>query len=135
MQTAARTNTQVVQECYGYFSKGDIPSLLNELTDDVKWTTPGPVSVLPWVGARNGKKAVGEFFKLISENVDFLKFDPRDFVEQGNKVVCLGYFEGKSRKTGRVSASEWAMVFEFRDGKICEHKEYNDTYEGVKAFE
>jgi ketosteroid isomerase-like protein len=135
MQTAARTNTQVVQQCYGYFSTGNISALLNELTDDVKWNTPGPRTILPWVGNRKGKKEVEEFFTLLSDNVEFVRFEPREFVEQGDKVVTLGYFEGKSLQTGRTSASEWAMVFTFRDGKICEHREYNDTYEAVQAFE
>jgi ketosteroid isomerase-like protein len=109
--------------------------LLNELTDDVQWTTPGPKDILPWVGARRGKQEVAEFFTVLNEHVEFLKFEPREFIEQGDRVVTLGYFEGKSRRTGRVSASEWVMVFTFRNGKISEHKEFSDTYTAVKAFE
>ncbi len=130
----ARTNTKVVQDAYGYFAKGDIPALLNELTDDVKWVVPGPKNILPWVGTRNGKQEVGEFFKTVGENIDFQKFEPREFIEQGDKVVTLGYWEGKSKKTGRLSAGDWAMVFTFRNGKVCEHMEYSDTYKSAEAF-
>jgi ketosteroid isomerase-like protein len=135
MQTAARTNTQVVQQCYACFAQGDIPSLVKELTDDVVWITPGPVNILPWVGARKGKKEVTEFFTVLNENVEFLRFEPREFIAEGNKVVALGYMEGKSRRTGKLSSSDWSMVFIFRDGKICEHREYSDTYTAAAAFE
>jgi ketosteroid isomerase-like protein len=124
----------VVQDAYGYFAQGNIPALLNELTDDVKWTTPGPKNVLPWVGARKGKDQVAEFFKLVNENIEFLQFEPREFVADGDKVLVLGYWEGRSRKTGRVVASEWVMAFTLRNGKVCEHKEFSDTYLAYEAF-
>jgi ketosteroid isomerase-like protein len=134
METAARTNTQVVQSAYAYFAEGNISALLNELTDDVKWTTPGPKNILPWVGSRKGKQEVAEFFTQVNENIEFLKFEPREFVAEGDKVLAVGYWEGKSRKTGKVASSEWVMLFVFRNGKVCEHKEFSDTYTAVEAF-
>jgi len=134
METAALTNTQVVQQAYGYFGQGNIPALLDQLTDDVKWTVAGPTNILPWVGNRKGKQEVAEFFRLVDENNEFLQFEPREFIAEGDKVVTLGFLEAKSKKTGRVSKSEWAMVFTFKNGKICEHMQYSDTYDAVEAF-
>ena len=144
METVARTNvsvgtntknnTQVVERAFGYFGEGNIPALLTELTDDVKWTVPGPTDILPWTGVRTGKQQVAEFFKLIGENVEFGKFEPREFVEQGNKVVALGVWETKAKTTGKTANGDWAMAFTFRDGKVCEFREYNDTYTGAEAF-
>src|SRR5687768_14014065 len=133
--TATRTNTQVVQQAYGYFAEGNIPALLDELTDDVKWSVPGPTSLLPWVGARKGKQEVAEFFRLVNENIEFSTFEPREFIAEGNKVVALGVWEGKSKTTGKViEAGDWAMVFTFRNGKVSEHREYSDTQNVIKAF-
>jgi ketosteroid isomerase-like protein len=132
--TLTLSSTELVQNAFNNFKTGNIPALLDLLTDDVKWFVPGPVNVLPWVGARTGKKAVGEFFQLVGENIDFQTFEPREFVADNDKVVALGYWEGKSRKTGRVAKGEWAMVFTVKNGKITEHKEFSDSYEAYEAF-
>lgn len=133
-QAQARSNTQVVQRCYGYFGQGNIPALLNELTDDIVWTSPGPADILPWVGVRKGKGEVADFFTLVNEHIEFEEFEPRQFIAENDKVVTLGYWESKSRKTGRTSKSNWAMVFTFRNGKVCNFEEYADTWAGVEAF-
>ncbi len=132
--TAVRTNTDVVKDAYGYFATGNIPALLNELTDDVKWIIPGPTNLLPWTGNRQGKQQVAEFFKLVSENIDFKKFEPREFIAQGDKVVALGYWESTAKPTGKTINGEWAMVFTFKNGKVSEHHEYADTYKSAEAF-
>src|ERR1700722_9089500 len=92
------SNTQIVQRCFGYFLQGNIPALLNEVTDDIKWSVPGPVNIMPWSGTRSGKAGVGEFFKIVSESTEFTKFEPREYIAQGDRVVALGFFEGKSKK-------------------------------------
>src|SRR5215212_9997948 len=43
-----RTNTDVLQQGYEAFGRGDIPAVLDLLTDDVEWIQQGPsVSLLP----------------------------------------------------------------------------------------
>src|SRR5690242_8852237 len=128
METTSHTNTKVVQLLYNYFGKGDVPAILNLLTDDIKWTVPGPHDILPYTGVFKGKQQVGEFFRLINENKEFPKFETKEFIEEGNKVVTLGHWDAKSRKTGKPYSGDWTMVFTLKDGKISEHVEYYDTY-------
>jgi uncharacterized protein len=128
METDMKTNKQVAQDLYRYFGEGNIPAILELLTDDIKWTCPGPNDILPYARVYNGKKEVTEFFKLINDNKEFPKFEPREFIADGNKVVALGYWDAKSRKTGKPYSGEWAMAFYFIDGKVKEHREYYDTY-------
>jgi uncharacterized protein len=113
METAVMTNKETAQALYA---------------DDIKWTCPGPTEILPYARVYNGKKEVVDFFRLIHENKDFPKFEPREFIAEGNKVVALGYWDAKSKKTGKPYSGHWAMAFYFRDGKIHEHREYYDSY-------
>jgi ketosteroid isomerase-like protein len=129
----AVSNTTVIQQCYGYFQQGNIPALLNELTDDVKWTSPGPPDLLPTAGVYNGRSGVTEFFKKVAQETEFLAFEPREFIAQNDKVIALGYWEGKSKKTGKVAKNNWAMVFTFRNGKVCNFEEFFDTHNAVEA--
>lgn len=133
MGNGARTNTQIVQALYTYFGEGNLPAILDLLTDDIKWTCPGPTDILPYTGVFNGKQGVGEFFKQISENKEFPKFEPREFIAEGDTVVTLGYWDAKSKKTGKAYSGDWAMAFYLRDGKIYEHREYYDSYGEAEA--
>ncbi len=54
-------NADVVQRNYAAVSRGDIPALLDLLTEDVEWTFQGP-PVIPFAGTRHGREAVEEFF-------------------------------------------------------------------------
>lgn len=128
METAVMTNTQMAETLYRLFGEGNVPAILDLLTDDIKWTCPGPTNILPYARVYNGKKEVAEFFKLIYDNKEFPKFEAREYIAEGDKVVALGYWDAKSRKTGKPYSGEWAMAFYFRDGKISEHREYYDSY-------
>ena len=129
-----RTNTAVVQQAYAAFGRGDIPALLSLLTDDVEWSLPGP-SVIPWTGTRRGHEGVTEFFSMLGETLEFERFEPREFVAQGDTVVVLGYERCTVKPTGRAFEQEWAHVYTLRDGKISKGRFIEDTAALVVAFD
>src|SRR5262245_46019539 len=128
-------NTKVVQDAYAAFAKGDIPALLNLIADDVVWHgVYGGSSDVPQAGERRGRAAVAEFFKLVGETVAFARFEPRDFVATGDKVVTLGHYTGTVKTTGRSFDSDFAMVSTFRDGKIARFQEFTDSAAVNRAY-
>ncbi|HSU29380.1 MAG TPA: nuclear transport factor 2 family protein [Chitinophagaceae bacterium] len=128
METTIMKNKEMAQALYGYFGEGNVPAILDLLTDDIIWTCPGPTEILPYAQVYKGKKGVADFFRLIYENKDFPKFEVKELIGEGDKVVALGRWDAKSKKTGNSYSGDWAMVFYFRDGKLCEHREYYDSY-------
>ena len=128
-----RTNADVVQQGYEAFGRGDIPALLDLLTDDVEWTLQGP-SVIPFAGTRHGHEGVAEFFSVLDETLEFEQFEPRDFVAQGDTVVVVGIERSLSKATGRTIEQEWAHVNTLRDGKIAKFRAFEDTAAYVEAF-
>jgi ketosteroid isomerase-like protein len=132
-QLSARTNAEVVQETYEAVGRGDIPALLDLLTDDVKWTFQGP-SVIPFAGTRRGREGVAEFFSLVGENLEFQEFEPREFVAQGDTVVVLGFERSLIKPTGHTFDQEWAHVYRLRDGRVAEFLALEDTAAHVAAF-
>ena len=128
-----QTNVDVVQKNYEAVGSGDIPALLDLLTDDVEWTMQGPPTI-PFAGTRRGREAVGEFFSVLGENLEFEQFEPRVFVAQGDTVVALGYERSLIKPTGRTIEQEWAHVYTLRDGKIAKLRGFEDTAQFVVAF-
>ena len=133
-QLGVRTNAEVVQETYEAFGRGNIPALLEFLTDDVEWTFQGPSSI-PFAGTRRGREGVAEFFALVGENLELEEFEPREFVAQGDTVVVLGLERSLVKPTGRTFEQEWVHIYALRDGKIDKVRSIDDTAAQVAAFE
>jgi ketosteroid isomerase-like protein len=117
-------NVQVVQEAYAAYKRGDIQTILDRLTKDVKWIAPG---VEPIAGTYHGPDEVARFFRQVNEISEFSSFEPDEYVAQGDRVVVLGHYQGIARNTGRVYECDWAMAFTVQDGKISKFQEYTDT--------
>ena len=128
-------NTKVVQDAYAAFGRGDIPTLLGYLTDDIHWQPViGTAKHVPFSGERKGKAAVAEFFKQVSENEEFQLFEPREFVAQGDRVVAIGHYRAVTKSTGRTFDSPFVMVFTLRDGKVATFREFTDSAAINAAF-
>src|SRR4051812_36357268 len=119
-------NTKVVQEAYGAFKTGDIPSVLSLMSNDVNWRLPD-VENMPQAGQRRGLEQVTEFFSILGDTQEALQFDPNEFIAQGEKVVALGHYRWKINSSGREYESDFVHVFTVRDGKIVGFDEYFDT--------
>jgi hypothetical protein len=128
-----QANLQVVQEAYAAFGRGDLPGLLNLLTEDVDWRHPQPNDI-PWGGNRRGHEEVTQFFIALGSTIDVDAFEPREFIAQGDKVVVTGYERMKVKSNGRVYETNWAHLFTVRDGKIAGFYEYTDTAAIVTAL-
>jgi len=128
-----QTNVAVLQQGYEAFGRGDIPAVLELLTDDVEWTMQGP-SVIPHAGTYRGREGIEEFFTLLDETLEFEQFEPRKFIGQGDTVVVLGYERDVVKQTGRRFEEEWAHVYTLRDGKIATGLFLEDTAAHVEAL-
>jgi len=96
-----QTNVAVVQQAYEAFGRGDIPGVLDHLTDDVVWALQGPTTI-PFAGVHRGREGIAEFFSLVGEALEYEQFEPREFVAQGDTVVVLGYERSLVKPTGRM---------------------------------
>jgi ketosteroid isomerase-like protein len=126
-------NIRVVQDAYKAFVERNVAGVLGALTDDVYWEVPGSDDV-PFAGARHGKNAVGEFFRLLDEADDILEFEPQQYLTSGDTVVVLGHYRGLVKSTGTTNDFDWVQVFNVRDGKVSSFKQFFDTEKASKAY-
>jgi uncharacterized protein len=128
-----KANVQLVEQAYANFKEGNIPAILEALAADVDWFIPGPTELIPFVGRRRGPGEVGEFFAALAASQSALKFEPREFISQGDKVVVLGHQQWTVKSTGQTYEDDWAHVFTIRKDKIVQFREYHDTHAEATA--
>ena len=120
-------NTKVVQEAYAAFGRGDVQGILDRVTDDVIWKgVYGAAAHVPTSGERRGKSAVATFFKQVAETVKFSRFEPKEFIATGDRVVALGSYNGTT-SIGKGFESDFAMVFTLKNGKVSHFQEFCDS--------
>jgi ketosteroid isomerase-like protein len=119
---------EVVQRAFAAFGRRDIPALLECTTDDIVWEPIyGAEPHVPQAGRRQGKTQVADFFAVLDRSTGFLSFEPLEFVEQGRTVIVLGRYHCRVNATGRELASDWVMIFRFRDGRIAAFREFTNS--------
>lgn len=128
-----KENTALVQQAYALFGRGDIPGLLKLMSGDVVWQIM-EVENVPFTGRFEGPSEVGRFFGTLAGAVDILKFEPQEFIAQGDKVVVLGESLFKTKERGNEFANKWAHVITVADGKLKHFQDYGDTAAAAKAF-
>ena len=119
-------NVDIVKRGYECFGKGDLDGLIQLMSENVEWSSPGPAD-LPTAGHRQGHDQVRQFFGTLNELYVFEQFDPQQFVAQGDTVVVLGIDRVVVKATGKAVEAAWAHAFTVRNGTIVRFQEYVDT--------
>lgn len=128
------SNVGTVQEIYAAFGRGDIPFILEQLSETVEWDR-GSKSDVPWMLPRQGKAGVGAFFEALS-GFEITKFVPYKFLDGGDVVAALIEVEATVTKTGiSVSEEDETHVWTFdAQGKVARFSHKVDSHAQWKAY-
>lgn len=130
------SNVQTVQNIYDAFGRGDVPSILGHLREDIDWDYGIVDAGVPWLRARKGIGEVPGFFESLGA-LDFQKFQPQTFLESGNIVVVLIDLEVVVKATGRpVEEKDEVHIWHFDDeGKVMRFCHRVDTHKHWLAMQ
>ena len=127
-------STVLIQAIYGAFLRGDVPAVLDKLSDDIEWVAGTPNDAVPIFGTYKGKAAVQDFFTQLNEAEDIKLFDPHEYIAQYDKVIALVRTEAVVKATGKAFNQETVMVWTIKDGKVTHFRVYDDTAAAVAAY-
>ena len=129
------SSVQTVKAAYDAFGRGDIKALLALVDENVEWhAVKGAEGAAPHAGARRGRAAVEQFFSQLAESMEVRKFEPKEFIADGEQVAVVGEYEWVIRTTGKPMKSDWVMVFTVRSGKVTRFREWTDSAALVRAY-
>lgn len=126
-------NKQLAIRAYAAFMAGDMPQLMNVYADDVEWKGIDS-EYIPFSGTYHGKAGVAEYFAKMNACQEAQRFEPIEYLADGDKVVVYGISAWRVKATGRTYETPWAHIITARDGKVVRFEQYNDTAAVVAAF-
>lgn len=130
---SAYGNSNIVQALYEAFGAGNVEAVLELLTDDVVFELP-QLEGVPLQPRYLGKDGFQQFLVDRGPSIQYDKFMPQEFIEQGNVVVVLGETQGVVLTTGKRFQHQWAQVYRIREDKIAGIQEFLNTTEISAAF-
>jgi ketosteroid isomerase-like protein len=115
---------------YEAFASRDPLRIAPFLADDVQWHMAGPVDVFHFAGFRRGKAAVVDYFvRLVPQVFAVRRFEPEEFVIDGNRAAIFSKVVAVQKDTGRVITYRVAHFTVFEDDKIVSMQGVTDTFD------
>lgn len=128
------SNTQTVQAIYREFGTGDIPFIVNCLSEDVDWEHDAVDHGIPWLKPDRGKAHVLKFFEIVGREFEIARFEVKGLLEGGPEVAAIITIEARIRSTGKFFKDYEVHVWTFgADGKVSAFRHVVDTRQHHKA--
>jgi ketosteroid isomerase-like protein len=125
------SNIERLQSLYQSFGSGDIPAILEAMSEDVAWEhwddNTAQRAGVPWYEARNGREGVAKFFDSLG-GMEIHDFQVLNLMEGGNQVAVTVKQDFTVKATGERVRDEEIHLWTFDDaGKISGMRHYTDT--------
>jgi ketosteroid isomerase-like protein len=128
MPTLAESNIALIQKLYAAFGKGDLPTLLEHMSDDIDWGVEGAASKeIPWHGTGTGKMFAARFFESLAKEAVFTRFEPSGFLANDTSVACLVSWEATLNKNGGKLTQNVMHHFTIKNGRVTRWRGSEDT--------
>jgi ketosteroid isomerase-like protein len=118
-------NTERVTRIFEAFGRGDVGYILDQLSDDVRFTSHVD-GLVPWAGVHSGKDEVAQFFQAMGGSVDVADHPVNALVAQGDTVVATGDVTFRVRETGKAGSSSWVYIWKLANGRVESYDQFND---------
>lgn len=122
----ASQNIEAIRTCYAGFRDRDVEGILSGMHPDVEWVHPDGMAKYGLGGTKLGHAGIKEFLAHVPSVLGGMKLDPREFIEQGDRVVVFGTREVTSR-TGTTATLDFVHSWTMRDGKATRMEDIFDT--------
>ena len=126
-------NLSALRHLYAEYQKGLLAPLFEMLADDAVWFSEGP-SDLPWSGKFEGPDGVRRYFEILAKEVEIQRYETREFIAQGDRVVVLAGIQIVHKRVNRSESYDKIDVFKMRDGRLVEFHEYYDTAKAMAMY-
>ena len=132
-------NLATIGAIYEAFGKGDIPTILGHLADDVRWEewadNTAQKAGVPWLQARHDKAGALAFFQVMG-GLKVLDFRVLSLMVGGNQVAAEVESEFEAPKASRRCRDQEIHLWTLNeDGKVIRLRHYADPAKHIAAMQ
>ncbi len=92
------------------------------------WDIPGDQKLAPWLGKRNNKKEVAEFFNLLWKSTEPISAKIDHILVEEKLAVIIGEFSTRMLATGKIVDSLFSIHITVEDNLIIKYRLQEDSY-------
>jgi uncharacterized protein len=118
-------NVHIVKNFLAALSRRDKQVLLALSAEDIEWIIPG--EDWPLAGTHRGHAGLNNLLQKANETVETSYPEPPEFIAQGDRVLVVGFANGKIKSTNRTFVDYWVFDITVKNGKLTNVREYIDT--------
>ena len=123
-------NVDIVRRGYEAFREGGIEAAAELLDPDIEWIPP---KESPHAGTYRGPNAVKSEVQEFTSPFEGYEWEPREFIDAGDRVVVIGYHRGRGRQSGVEIGQEETHVWTLRQGRITRMEMFHERAEAFEA--
>lgn len=118
----------IVQNFYQALASRELETLCGLFSEQVDWYIPGNQSVAPWLGRRESREEIEDFFHLLWQNIEPVHAQIEHILVEGHFAIASGEFSSKMLKTGKLYSSMFSAHFTVENEKIVRYRLQEDSY-------
>ena len=120
-------NRARVKAIYAAYAGGDMPFVMEALTDDVCWVSGSDDTTAPWCGSYVGHAAVAGYFAALTAACEIIDFRIGQVIADGDWVAVTSTVRARYHHSGAEREIAKVDVLQLRDGQVCDFREYYDA--------
>ena len=112
----------------GIGSGVDPDEITASFAEDLVFEIQGDDGVLPWVGRKTGRQAMSDFMRDQRALTEPVAFEVEDVLASDNRAVVIGTLRTRIKVTGRIAASQFALVLTIAGDVVTRFQMLEDSY-------
>ncbi len=124
---ADQTRTRV-QNFLQLLTERNLDELINLFSENLDWYIPGDEQKAKWLGRRNTRKEVKEFYQVLWQNTEPLTAVIDKIFVEDDSAVITGEFSTKMLQTNNIVNSPFCIQLKLENGLIKRYRLLEDSY-------
>ncbi len=121
-------NTQnVLQLFLKHLSERNLSELVKLFSDSIDWYIPGDQTKAPWLGKRNSRQQIAEFYEMLWQQTEPISVAIDHIYIDENKAVIAGAFSTKMLATNKITDSLFFIQLLVENDLIMQFRLLEDT--------
>ena len=120
-------NVALMRSLYEAYSRRNPAPLFENLSEAVQFHFVAHPDHFTFAGSHTGKDGVQRALELIAQEYDWLVYQARDFIAEGDRVVALTDGVIQHRASGKELPMRMVDIIRIEDGRIVEFTEFFDS--------